>query len=637
MSIKQTFLASVSLVLLAACSQQNDATTQTTSTTTEDVTVSSQDPSKALLDLLDEEASEILQASPETATSLGVSEDIAGIGFSARLADYSLEADAQAREMNQKFLRAMGQVNEDDLAGTAAISYQVMENAFQTAEERNQFSFGGASIMGSSPPYVLTQLSGVHLYLPRLLLTEQPLTTPEDAQAWLSRLSEIDRVLSETGARIQIDAVGGVIPPHFAMQGISGSLRGFVSAPAEIHPLYQHFSSKVDEMADLDETRKEELKATALTTLKQEVYPAYNDLATIVEDLTEQASDEAGIWAIDQGDAYYQHALRSYGAGDMTAEQVHQKGLEEVARISAEMDTILKSMGYMNGGVGERFAALAKAEGMIYPNTEEGRQELLQILRDQVEEVNNLAPDWFGTLPPQQVLVKRIPVYEQDNSAGGYYTGPSLDGTRPGIYWINLKDTADWPKYTLKTLTYHEAVPGHHFQISLQQAVKDMPLIRNLLFYSEFGEGWALYAEQVAAEMGLYKDDPLGNLGRLQSELFRAARLVVDTGIHYKKWSREEAIDYMVETTGDTRASLTREVERYAVWPGQATSYKLGMLKIDELRSEAEATLGEHFDIKQFHDAVLLDGSMPLPVLEHKIHKWVVDMCQREHLDCDGA
>jgi len=232
------------------------------------------------------------------------------------------------------------------------------------------------------------------------------------------------------------------------------------------------------------------------------------------------------------------------------------------------------------------------------------------------------AGDWFGTLPTQPVEVRRIPVYEQDSSPGGYYSAASLDGTRPGIFWINLKNTADWPKHMLKTLTYHEAAPGHHFQRSLERGA-GLPVIRTMLGYSEFSEGWALYAEQVAAEMGMYADDPLGDLGRLQSELFRAARLVVDSGLHHKQWTREQAIDYMQGITGDTRDQVTREVERYAVWPGQACSYKLGMIKINELRQQAEEALGADFDIREFHDEVLMTGAMPLPVLERKIDRWI--------------
>lgn len=594
-------------------------------------------PSKAMLSLLEEQAKELIAVSPETATSLGLGEDFAGEGFAARLGDYSLEGNGAAERLNQKFLQEISHIDPDNLSGTAAVSFDVMENAYQIAAERNQFAFGNASILGSSGPYVLTQLSGVHLYLPRLLLTEQPVTNTAEAEDWIARLEEIDRVLGETGARLEIDAGTGVQPPRFALVGIENSLRGFVSAPVAAHPLMTSFAAKADALDGLSDENKAALKARVKTVLTEQVYPAYQNLAETVARLKLNASDEAGIWQLDEGEAFYQHALRSYGGGGLTAEEVHQLGLDEVDRISGEMDTILKGMGYTDGPVGARFAALARAEGMVYPDTDEGKTELLAELRTQVAAINTLAPEWFGTIPPQDVLVKRIPVYEQDSSAGGYYTSPSLDGARPGTYWINLKDTADWPKYTLKTLTYHEAVPGHHFQISSQQAVKDMPLIRNMLFYSEYGEGWALYAEQLAEEMGMYKDDPLGNLGRLQSELFRAARLVVDTGLHHKQWSREEAIDYMTAVTGDTRASVTREIERYAVWPGQATSYKLGMLKMVELRATAEQRLGEDFDIRAFHDAVLLDGSMPLPVLEAKIGKWVSDQCAAHGRDCSAG
>lgn len=354
------------------------------------------------------------------------------------------------------------------------------------------------------------------------------------------------------------------------------------------------------------------------------MYPAYTRLEAAMENLLPQAGADAGIWRLGpEGAAFYQMALDAYGAGGMDGDEVHALGLSEVERITAEMDAILQGQGLTEGSVAERLAVVTDRPGAVYPNTDEGRDELLQSLRAQVAEIMTLAPDWFGALPTQKIEVRRIPVYEQDSSPGGYYSGPSLDGARPGIYWINLKNTADNPKLGLNTLTYHEAVPGHHFQISLQRAIDDMPLMRNLLSYSEFAEGWALYGEALAKEMGLYDDDPLGDLGRLQAEIFRAARLVVDTGLHHKRWTREQAIDYMVAATGETRASVTREVERYAAVPGQACSYKLGMLQIQKMRAKAEAELGEAFDIREFHDQVLLSGAMPMEVLSARINRWI--------------
>lgn len=623
-SLKSLLLAGLGSLLLAACSgEETNAPVQPDNATRQgEVTVETVTQSEAFLALLADHASELLRNSPEMATSLGVSSDIAGEGFNARLGDYSFATVDRQISQNERFLRELRAFDRDQLEGTAAVSYDVMRHAYRTAAARNQFGFGPASVTGSSPAYIITQLSGPHLSLPRLLLTAQPLHTEADAEDWLARLAEMDRVLLEVRDRVEMDAGSGIIPPDFALRGAAGSIRSLTAPPLEEHPLIIHFVDRLNQM-DLTAERQTALVNTARNLLAEEVYPAYGELASTLEDLAQRAGSDAGIWRLDDGAAFYQHTLDSYGAGGMTAEEVHQIGLDEVARISAEMDAILADMGKTEGGIGARFASLADDPDMVYPNTDEGKAALLAELVSQVEAINLLAPDWFGTLPPQEVEVRRIPEYEQDSAPGGYYTGPSLDGERPGIYWINLKDTADWPKYTLKTLTYHEAVPGHHFQIALQQDVEDMPLIRNMMFYSEYGEGWALYAEKLAAEMGMYENDPLGDLGRLQSELFRAARLVVDTGLHHKRWTREEAIDYMVEVTGDTRAALTREVERYAVWPGQATSYKLGMIKMEELRARAEAALGDDFDIKAFHDEILLSGSVPLPVLEAKIDRWI--------------
>jgi uncharacterized protein (DUF885 family) len=373
--------------------------------------------------------------------------------------------------------------------------------------------------------------------------------------------------------------------------------------------------------ADAD---RADFKARAVAAVEEAVYPAYARLAASIDLIKEQTNADAGVWRLgEEGEAFYQAALSAYGAGTRNGDDVHELGLSEVSRISAEMDGLLKSIGLAGGSVAARMEALAARPDNLYPNTDEGREALLASLREQVAEIMAKAPAFFGRLPESKVEVRRIPVHEQDSSPGGYYTGPSLDGSRPGIYWINLKDTADNPKHSLKSLTYHEAVPGHHFQTAYQRSIKDMPLIRNLLSYSEYGEGWGLYAEALAKEMGMYENDPAGDLGRLQAELFRAARLVVDTGLHSKRWSREEAIDYMVSVTGETRATVTREIERYAVVPGQACAYKLGMLKIQELRTKAEAELGTKFDIRGFHDAVLSTGDAPLPVLEAAINAWI--------------
>ncbi|MEO1241363.1 MAG: DUF885 domain-containing protein [Pseudomonadota bacterium] len=617
-----TGVAASLLFGLAGCGQ-GEAPGQASQPEAAETEAAAPTASEALIAMADEHARAVLEQSPEWASFLGVSEEIAGEGYQGRLGGYGFEANQQARQLNEGFLQDIRSIDRAALDTQGAITYDVLRAAYETGAQRNQFDFGGAAVWGSGSPYVVTQLSGAHLFLPRLLQTQQPLASKEDAENYILRLSEFGRVFDEVIESIGNDAALGIVPPYFALEGAQRSIASFTESAPTKSPLVTTFATKVGDIEALTDEERETMTGEVASIVEAVVYPAYSRLGAALENLVPQAGRDAGVWRLGpEGEAFYQHALNSYGAGGMAGEEIHELGLSEVARITAEMEAILEAQGLTDGSVAERFEAIGQRDDMRYPNTDGGREALLAALNVQIDGIMEKAPDRFGTVPSQPVEVRRIPVYEQDSAPGGYYNSPSLDGTRPGIYWINLKDTADWPKHTLKTLTYHEAVPGHHFQRSLERAA-GLPLIRNMLGYSEFSEGWALYAEQVAAEMGMYDDDPLGDLGRLQSELFRAARLVVDSGLHHKQWTREEAIDYMTDVTGDTRAAVTREVERYSVWPGQACSYKLGMLKINELRERAEAELGDQFDIRAFHDEVLLTGAMPLPVLEQKIERWI--------------
>lgn len=613
-------IAAAALISAAGCGKKQAESAAPQSSAAQEAA----DPSAAFFEMADRHAALVLRESPEFATSLGVSEEIGGKDYNARLGSYGFEADQRMRQLNEQFLQELKGFDRASLTGTAAITYDVLKDAYQLGARRNEFEFGGATPWGVGSPYRVTQLSGPHLFLPRLLLTQHPLDSKQHVEDYLSRLSEFGRVFDEVGAALKSDAGLGVTPPRFAIEGAINSINKFTSAAPAANPLVANLSQKIASLDELSDSERDADVKRAAELVETVVYPAYARLSAALDGLKAQAGDDAGIWRLgEKGEAFYQLALDGYGADGMTGEEIHELGLSEVKKISAQMDSIMKAQGLAEGSVAERFQKIGARPGMVYPNTDSGRAALLSELKSQVAAVMQRAPQWFGTTPKQQVEVRRIPKYEQDSSPGGYYTGPSLDGSRPGIYWVNLKDTSDWPKHTLKTLTFHEAAPGHHFQISLQRAIDDMPLIRNMMGFSEFTEGWALYAEELADEMGMYQDDPFGELGRLQSELFRAARLVVDTGLHVKHWTRQQAIDYMVDTTGEPRASVTREIERYAVWPGQACSYMLGMLRIEKLRSEAEEALGEDFDIREFHDQVLLSGSMPVPVLEKKIRAWI--------------
>lgn len=624
--------ASLALVAVAACGKK-EKTASVPADSAAAIEEPAQDPSAAFLAMADRHARQFLAGAPEAATELGVSEEIAGAGYLSRLGKYDFDAHQAARQMNEAFLQELKSYDRAALTGVAATTYDVLKNAYEVAAQRNQFDFGGASPFGAGlpnsgdawamTPYFMTQLTGPHLALPRMLMTQHPIASTADGEAYVARLEDLARAIDSAASTVAADAGVGVTPPRFAIDGVVKSLEGFTAVDAAAHPLAKTLSEKL-EAAGVSADDRGILVARAVEALSAGVYPAYARLAAQFDGLRAGASDDAGVWRLgEEGEAWYQLALTAYGAGAKTGDDVHEIGLAEVARITAEMDALLKKVGLKDGPVGARMVALSARPDNLYPNTDEGREALLQLLRKQVADILVIAPQWFGRLPDYKLEVRRIPAHEQDTSPGGYYTGPSLDGSRPGIYWINLKDTADNPIHSLKSLTYHEAVPGHHFQTAYQRSIDGMPLIRTMLGYSEYSEGWGLYAEQLAAEMGMYKDDPAGDLGRLQAELFRAARLVVDTGLHHKRWTRQQAIDYMANVTGETKESVTREIERYAVVPGQACAYKLGMLKIGELRAMAEAELGDEFDIRDFHDQVLSIGDSPLPVLEAAIKDWI--------------
>ena len=621
-------------IALTACGDNDAVPAHSPEVVEEEVQERSLTPAEALLDMAARHAQEVLLVSPELATSLGVSEEIAGEGFLSRLGGYGFAANQRAREMNERFLQELRSIDHSKLSGDALITYEILNDAYRVAARRNQFGFGGAVEFGAGRPnsgdawavvpYMVTQLTGPHLYLPRMLQTEHPLETRDDVEAYLSRLEAMGRAFDEVIETIGADAALGVMPPDFVLEGAVNAIGSLTQPAPGDHPLVATLKEKMEDIETLTDPERGQYATAAAERIEAVVYPAYARLSATLEALVAQSSSDAGVWRLgEEGEAYYQFVLDAYGGGGMNGDEVHELGLAEVARITAEMDGLLQSIGLAEGTVGERMQQLAAREDNVFANTDEGRAALLALLREQVAEIMALSPDWFGALPTADLEVRRIPVYEQDSSAGGYYSSAPLDGSRPGIYWINLKDTGDNPIHSLRTLTHHEAVPGHHFQISLAQEKKGMPLLRNMLSYSEYAEGWALYAEKLAKEMGVYEGRPEEDLGRLQAEIFRAARLVVDSGLHAKRWTREQAIDYMVGVTGETRASITREIERYAAVPGQACSYKLGMVQMEALRAKAEAELGDDFDIKDYHTQVLDAGAAPLGVLEAKINRWI--------------
>jgi uncharacterized protein (DUF885 family) len=560
---------------------------------------------------------------PEMATYNGAPATLAP-GADAKLNDRSQEAEVNRRAAMERELAALKAVDDSTLDHRRKLTHDILvtqlENALGPTRAANYGSM--LAVYGSwFAPYAVMQNSGPVVDVPNLMNAQQAVTNAEQAEAFLARLSAYGAMLEGVTGKVRHDAGLGVTPPDFILAKTRGVIAGFITpAPAE-NMLVASFAKK---LADANVAGAEDFTVRAAAIVERDVYPASRRLADYLGELEKTASHDAGIWRLPNGLALYQAMIRQMTDTDLSADEIHQIGLDEVARIHGEMDAILKSQGYAEGPVGERMQKLGEEQRFFYANTPEGKAEILADIQKQLDEINKLVPQYFGLQPKYAVEVRAVPEFSQDSAPGGYYDSPALDGSRPGIYWINLRDTAIWPRFALPTLTYHEAVPGHHLQGALALG-QDQPLILNVLYSNAYGEGWALYSEALAKEMGLYADDPFGDLGRLQDELHRAIRLVVDTGIHAKKWSREQAIEYMATTEGAHPEEVESEIERYIVWPGQALGYKMGMLKIQEIRKNAEAELGDKFDIRAFHDVVLKDGPVPIPVLEANVKAWVAE------------
>ncbi|MES2833261.1 MAG: DUF885 family protein [Pseudomonadota bacterium] len=466
--------------------------------------------------------------------------------------------------------------------------------------------------------YRVSQQGGAYQSTPDFLDNQHTIETAADADAYVSRVNMFADVLLNETERMKEDFGRGVIPPDFILAKTLQQQAGILAtAPAQSGMT----ASVVRRTAEKGLTGDWGARVERLLT--ERVYPALQAQNDALKAIQPRAGHDASVSRLPDGEQYYANSLHYITTTRLTADEIHRVGLDQIADLSARADVLLKAQGYTQGTVAQRIQALGSDPRYIYPNTDAGKAELIGKLNDQMAAMQARLPDAFGRLPKATVEIKRVPPEIEAGASLGYYNSPSLDGSRPGIYWINLKDTADWPSWTLPTLTYHEATPGHHLQIALQQESDAAPMLMNLLFFSSYVEGWGLYAEQLADELGAYENDPLGQVGYLQSLMFRSARLVVDTGIHSKRWSREQGIRYMMDAYGDQEGAATSEVERYCGWPGQACAYKVGHNEWVRLREKARRELGSRFDIKGFHDTALAGGGVPLTVLERVIDGWV--------------
>ena len=552
--------------------------------------------------------------SPELLTYLGAIDNTPLDFHSGKLADYTREEEERSIAKLRDARAGLDAYGPEGLTGQELLTWKIAAWFFDDLLRQAELRYSG---------YRVNQISGVTVNMPQFLTDTHVIKNEKSVRRYLSRLREFGRVLRETHARVIDDRANGVIPPDFVIEKALVGMNKFIEGGAENSPLVTTLGPKLDELEDVDETAAAAFINEAIQLVSSEVIPGYEAIIGLFESMLPEATHDAGIWRLPNGEAIYAANLRSNTTTQYSPEEIHATGLAEVDRIEGEMLDILDSQGVMGDSFAERIRVLMDDPAHQFPNTDEGRAEMIAYLEAFDQKVMAIAADYFVTIPPQPLEIVRVPEYSQDSSPGGYYNGPALDGSRPGRFYINQKDTADNPRWTLPTLMIHEGSPGHHFQISTSQLIEGVPLLRRLSPFNAFSEGWALYSERIAkTDMGLYDDDPLGDLGRLQAEMFRAVRLVVDTGMHAKRWSREQAIEYMTAKTGMTNEEVTREIERYVVWPGQATAYKTGQLALLEMREDTEDALGERFSLRDFHEAVLMNGAMPLDILKETMADW---------------
>lgn len=471
--------------------------------------------------------------------------------------------------------------------------------------------------------YPLNQIGGIHLRTIEFLSNMHPVRNISEAEGFIKRVNLIKQVYEGTLKDLEKQADAGIYPPEFVYGHVIEQLNEFISFTYEEHPLFTQFMKKVNDL-DITSEEKASLEEAVKDGIDESVTPGFILLRDFMIRTQKNANKNHGIWSQPNGDEYYKLRIRTYTTTDYSPEEIHQMGIDEVKRISLRMKEILDMLGYdKNKSVGELMNELNENPDFLYADTPDRKEIVVSDYTEMVDEAIIVMTDYFHTMPKAGVVVKAIPEYSEQTAAGGYYQAPAPDGSRPGVFYANLYDIKQTPTYSMRTLAYHEATPGHHHQIAHSLENESLTMYRRFGYgTSAFSEGWALYAERLALEVGL-AEDPYDELGILQSELFRAVRLVVDTGMHYKKWTREEAMKYMKSKTGMSDTEVRVEIERYIVWPGQALSYKVGMIKILELREKAKKELGDRFNIKDFHSAVLDHGNPPLFIVEEMVEKMI--------------
>lgn len=568
---------------------------------------------------LDAMTEALLREFPENATFRGVDKG-ARAALKHKLSGRSDAARAERTSAASARLAALKGIERHELSPDDLAAYDSALYAHQLAVDGAGFQYGDVNVLSAiacyvTTPYAVSQLSGNYTQIPDFLNSVQVTETAEDGEAYLDRMTAFATGLDEETARLAADAGRGVIAPDFVLANIVGQLDGALKKPTGEWGLVTALAAKMKDKAVAGDWTGRAGKLVEGT-----IAPALARQLEALKALQPKATSDAGVWKLPRGAEYYAWTLKVGTSTDQTPAQIHAVGLDEVKRIEARMDQILRAQGLTQGTAGERADALAKDPRFLFPNTDQGRADLIAYLNGRIDAIRPRMKELFRTLPKADLVIKRVPPNIEAGAPSGYEVDGSLDGTRPANYYINLRDTANWPKFLLPTLTYHEGIPGHVWQGAY---ASHMPLVRALIQFNAYTEGWALYSEQLAQEIGMYADDPFGEVGYLSDQMLRACRLVVDTGLHAMRWTREQSTAFMSRYTGQPLDSVQGETDRYCAMPGQATGYMTGRLEILRLREKARAARGAKFDIRDFNDAMVLGGSVPLAVLDDVTNRYI--------------
>ena len=552
--------------------------------------------------------------SPQTLTSLGILENLGMTGHNANLDDASLASMDKMFANLHKVKTTMSEYADEDLTEDELLSKEIAMYLLNLVNGFEQFRFHN---------YPFNQMSGAQSNFPSFMDAQHAITDVASVDNYISRLSQSQRFFEQQMEGLRLREQKDIIPPRFVIERVIDEMTRFIGKPAIDNVLYTSAQTKIEASIDIPEEQQNELLSRIEFEIVSTVYPTYQDLIDYFTQLLPKAGNDDGLWRLPGGEQAYRLALQFFTTTDYSAHEIHLMGLSEVDRIQAEIIAILAAEDYdTSAGFSAAIANMSEQADFYYSDDDAGRTQILEDYQVILDEIDAGLGDAFFVRPKAGMEVVRIPLFKEKTAPGAYYQQPSLDGTRPGRFFANLYDIKATPKYSMRTLAYHEGIPGHHFQVAISMELEGLPIFRTISPFTAYVEGWALYAEYLAWELG-FQSDPFDNIGRLQAELFRAVRLVVDTGIHAKRWTREQAIDYMLANTGMAESDIISEIERYIVIPGQATSYKIGMMKILDVRSKAQQALGDAFSLGEFHDVVLKNGAVPLDILERLVDQYI--------------